>query len=532
MADMIEGIPGTDYLVDVNHKVEVQHAGATGSSDIVLIPQPTERGGDPLTWSRWKKYYQLFLVALYACAFSYGENTLGAAWTTVSEDTGVSLTNMNGGSALNYLLLGFVNIFWIPAAMKIGRRPVFIITTILCLCAGVWLGEFQGTGQWFGAMILNGLGTSAYQAVIQLSVFDMFFAHERGRMLSVYLFGQQLGSILGLITGGSIADNLGWRWSQYIVAIIDGVVLLLLILSFEETLFPRFLFSNLGISGNNITESELGSDGKPVYRSTVADASTTHDFPKRTAIQRLQLWSYFVEGHTTYWQYFRRPFFLLSFPNVIIAGFIFAFGCTAGIVSFNTISEILTSPPYNWSTTSTGLVFLAALVGNIIGWATGTLSDQIVIRLARRNGGVKEPEMRLWTLGFSMVYSLLGYFLYGWGAQSGAHWMTIAFGVGCMIAHQVSACSIATAYAMECFPSVSGEMVVILAMCSSLINFAFSYSVQPFINAAGYGWTFTFFGLAVFASMVAAIPMIMYGKRWRIRCAPKYYRFISEGRFE
>lgn len=26
-------------------------------------------------------------------------------------------------------------------------------------------------------------------------VFDMFFVHERGRMLSVYLFGQQLGSM-------------------------------------------------------------------------------------------------------------------------------------------------------------------------------------------------------------------------------------------------------------------------------------------------------------------------------------------------
>jgi hypothetical protein len=110
--------------------------------------------------------------------------------------------------------------------------------------------------------------------------------------------------------------------------------------------------------------------------------------------------------------------------------------------------------------------------------------------------------------------------------------MTIAFGVGCMIAHQVSACSIATAYAMECFPGMSGEMVVILAMCSSLINFAFSYSVQPFINAAGYGWTFTFFGLSVWASMLAAVPMIMYGKRWRIRCAPKYYRFVNENRAE
>lgn len=46
-----------------------------------------------------------------------------------------------------------------------------------------------------GAQLLNGLGTSAYQAVIQLAIFDIFFVHDRGRMLAVYLFGQQLGSM-------------------------------------------------------------------------------------------------------------------------------------------------------------------------------------------------------------------------------------------------------------------------------------------------------------------------------------------------
>ncbi|KAK5277598.1 hypothetical protein LTR40_010199, partial [Exophiala xenobiotica] len=233
-------VPGTEQLVDVDHNLQAAHA--TGASDIVLIPQPTNAGTDPLRWHRFKKYYQLFLLALYACAFSYGENTLGAAWTTVSEQTGVSLTNMNGGSALNYLLLGFVNIFWIPTANKIGRRPVFLASTVICMCAGIWLGYFNGTASWMLAMVLNGVGTAAYQAVIQLSVFDMFYAHQRGRMLSFYLFGQQLGSILGLITGGSISDSLNWRWSQYIVAIIDGGVLVLLFLTFEETLFPRFLF--------------------------------------------------------------------------------------------------------------------------------------------------------------------------------------------------------------------------------------------------------------------------------------------------
>lgn len=92
---------------------------------------------------------------------------------------------------------------------------MFLVTTILCMAAGVGLGSFHGTGAWMAVQILNGLGTSAYQAVIQLSVsrqhadnsfntrradaylqiFDMFFVHDRGTMLSVYLFGQQLGSM-------------------------------------------------------------------------------------------------------------------------------------------------------------------------------------------------------------------------------------------------------------------------------------------------------------------------------------------------
>jgi hypothetical protein len=65
-------------------------------------------------------------------------------------------------------------------------------------------------------------------------------------------------------------------------------------------------------------------------------------------------------------------------------------------------------------------------------------------------------------------------------------------------------------------------------MCSSMVNFAISYSVQPFITAAGYGWTFVFFGFCVLLSMVAAIPLIVYGKRWRQWKAPLYYRFLEE----
>lgn len=360
--DLDEHVPGTEYLVDVEHTLEVTHAGA-GKSDVVLLPQPTQCGSDPLSWTASKKYYQLFLLALYACAFSYGENTLGAAWTTVSEDTGVSIQYMNAGSALNYLLLGFVNIFWIPAAMKIGRRPVFLATTLICLGAAVWIGYFQGVAQWMLAMILNGVGTSAYQAVIQLSVFDMFFVHQRGRGLSFYLFGQQLGSILGLITGGSIADNLSWRWSQYIVAIIEGGVLILFIFTFEETLFPRFLFPEE--DGSSSVQSAAATEcSKPTARSpsdikTVAEVETpptddtasdvevglTHpDFPERTWLQKLKPWVYYRQDHTSYWTYFVRPFFLLAFPNVVIVS-----------GSETCISKPTDSPPRQASSSHSGV---------------------------------------------------------------------------------------------------------------------------------------------------------------------------------
>jgi hypothetical protein len=45
--NMHDDVPGTEYLVDTNHNLDVSHAGS-GESDIVLLPQPTSCGRDPL----------------------------------------------------------------------------------------------------------------------------------------------------------------------------------------------------------------------------------------------------------------------------------------------------------------------------------------------------------------------------------------------------------------------------------------------------------------------------------------------------
>lgn len=344
-------VPGTEVLVDVDHSLNVAHAG----KDIVLLPPPTACEGEPLNWSRLKKYWHLFLVSAYACVFSFGENTTGDAWSTIVKMTGSTMEIMNGGGALNFLLLGLVNIFWIPTAHKLGRRFCFLLTLLFCIGSACWIASFHKVGEWFGANVINGLGTSAYEAIIQLVVFDLFFDHERGRMLGVYIFFQQLGTIIGLVSGGYISDGIGWRWSQWIVAIAEGTLVILFFFTFEETRFPRFLFSKTDLPqheggvqtpdestpstreptklGPHNSRSKDGtapieekaqviSDAGSIKEGT-ADISLISQFPKRTYGQTLKLWEMLPQDKTTFWTYFKRPFILLLFPNVVIVSIIF-----------------------------------------------------------------------------------------------------------------------------------------------------------------------------------------------------------------
>ncbi|KAL4813516.1 major facilitator superfamily domain-containing protein [Aspergillus spinulosporus] len=529
-------VPGTIFIVGTD-ATKLGEADATTSNDIVLVPRPLETARDPLNWPKPKKLWTLFLATLFATVVAYGENNFGAPWTEVAEDIDVTMKDMNGGSALNYLLLGFVNVFWIPTAMKLGRKVVYISSMAIIMVSSLWNAHIHGVAQWYLSCLVGGIGQSAYQALIQLTLFDIFFAHQRGTMLAVYVWGQQLGSILALILGGYIAEGPGSRWSCKIVAILSGSVVLLFIFTMDDSLFPRHALAIHQtstvpqIEANQQQQTDTESKKEPSVsldrQQTLSQGQA--DLLPRNYLHVLAPIHRWKEDRTTWWQYFRRPFHLFAFPNIIMAGLIYAFANTAGIVSFNTISEIMTDAPYNWSTGPTGLMFLAALVGSFIGMATGALGDILTLRLARVNGGYKEPEMRLWTLGLSFIYGAVGYFMYGWSASDGKSWFLIAVALGGMIAQQVSAASVATAYVMDCFEEISSELVVVLEICSSCVNFAISYSVQPFIEATDYGRTFTCFGALVLCSMVMAGAGVKWGKSWRRRCASRYWKFVSEG---
>ncbi|KAG5295226.1 MFS transporter, putative ion transporter [Histoplasma ohiense] len=88
-------------------------------------------------------------------------------------------------------------------AMKIGRRPIYLVGSLLNF-VGCIVGRFQTTieMQW-ATNILTGFGAAPVDSLVQITTTDIFFAHEKGTRMSLYVFTIYAGSYLGPVAAGA-----------------------------------------------------------------------------------------------------------------------------------------------------------------------------------------------------------------------------------------------------------------------------------------------------------------------------------------
>lgn len=90
------------------------------------------------------------------------------------------------------------------------------------------------------------------------------------------------------------------------------------------------------------------------------------------------------------------PWKLFAFPIVEFSAFVASWSCSSFLTINLTQSQNFAVPPYNFNSQSIGFMNFAILIGALIGLGTaGPLSDWVSARATRKNGGVREPEMRL-----------------------------------------------------------------------------------------------------------------------------------------
>ncbi|MCJ1302401.1 hypothetical protein MMC08_005204 [Hypocenomyce scalaris] len=171
-----------------------------------------------------------------------------------------------------------------------------------------------------------------------------------------------------------------------------------------------------------------------------------------------------------------RPLIFLSFPVIFYAGFSYG----SSLVWFNvlngTASLVLGGAPYNFTSSMVGLSYLSPLLGVIVGSLyTGRVGDWLVMRMARRNRGIMEPEHRLWMFVPSIFLISGGLILWGVGAAHGVQWFGLVFAMGVIATANTIGLQVSVAYCIDSYPELSGEALVTVILIRNTMSFAIGY---------------------------------------------------------
>lgn len=115
--------------------------------------------------------------------------------------------------------------------------------------------------------------------------------------------------------------------------------------------------------------------------------------------------------------------------------------------------------------------YIAELIGTYAaGYVSGRLADRLTIRLARRNGGIVEPEFRLWVFAVLAIIAPFGLLLYGLAAAHGASYWCLLVGMVAVGFIGPASGSLVLSYTVDCFHDLAGESLIAVVLIRNTVG--------------------------------------------------------------
>lgn len=428
----------------------------------------------------------------------------------------------------------------------------------------VWAARTYTAGDWWGVNALQCWVGSLAETMVQMTVADVYFIHQRGMMNSIYIWASNFGSSLAPVAAGFVTSSQGWRWVWWYMTIFFGVVLVAFIFGFEES---KFDWTRAGLPETLSTvdssdqaeksptsdpekqaDAALSAAKRPV--ATTAWVDTT--IPRKTYWQRLGLTTTTPGPAMLFARHAYQPFqILFTIPGIAYMSLVYAVLLAWSTVMSAALSTYMIETPYNFDATQIGLMNLAPFIGNTLGsLICGPLSDWMILRLAKRNGGIYEPEMRLWIFVPFIPFQVAGAFWFGYALQGGQSWIAVAWAFGICNFGSAPISSIALTYMTDAYNEVRflprgqtarqihtvltvgcvqiiGDGLVALTFSRNTLSTIFVFAMTPWIDAVGMANVFNTIGAIGLAVLLFAFAFLWKGKAWRHKTAWRYKYFAA-----
>ena len=110
----------------------------------------------------------------------------------------------------------------------------------MAIAATIGAAKASDYGGYMAARFFQGLGVSPAATVGLAIINDLFFEHERGQKVGLWVLAIDLGLLFGPLIGGFM-DLVSSAWIQWLTAILLGAILVAEVVFMPETLYPRDL---------------------------------------------------------------------------------------------------------------------------------------------------------------------------------------------------------------------------------------------------------------------------------------------------
>lgn len=521
--------PSEGTVLLYSRNLSQQHLG---KGDTILFPQPSADLNDPLTWPRWRKHFVFLSICLFSCLNNFSGTVLSDSFLTISEDLQVSVEDASGLLSWVVLTQGLANFVWVPTAIYLGKRPVFLVSCAIAFFGAIWAAASTSFGSLLGGCIFGAFGGGASEALGAAIINDIYFLHERGSKMSWYIIFIAFGSSLGPLCGGYLIEYKGWAWGKWLSAILLGINLLLIFFFAPETRFRRSSNPSEGLDSiaSSASPSEKGDSNKfehlEVGNRSSAPNQTSIMPPRKTYLQSLNPWSG-VASDSPYWSLMFRPLPLLVYPACLFATLAYSLAL-APTVMVNTVSStILIPPPYNFSIGAVGLINIPGMIGQGFGAVIGGICiDKWASYCARRNNGVFVPETRLFLFIVPTIIVFTGIVLFGFSVEQQMHWAVIFTAYGLMSVGLTGSASITMTYVCDCYFPVAAECLEMINGIKNVFAFGLVHGVVPWVTRMGYARAFGTLG-GIFGGLMAfVLPLLVWGPQIRHHTSSKW-RLVS-----
>ncbi|KAK4150455.1 major facilitator superfamily domain-containing protein [Chaetomidium leptoderma] len=500
-------VPGT---VDLN----VKEGDDTGYGQ-ALYPVPADDPNDPLQWSNTRKGLILLVCSFYS--FLSNSALLGPAVYIgiYAEEFAISPNKASNLISYANLAFGFGSLLLVPAYHKFGRRPV-MLASLITYCAGLLacsqVTTYEGL---MAARVIHSFGSSVCEALPVQLVNDIFFLHERGKRLGYYTVCLCFGATGPLYAGYMLAGGHSWRLFFYVEFAFGCALFILAFFVVEETLYHRKPRAESIHESSSSHHDEKHSTANAAVADDSA-ATADHLPPRKTFLQTLKFWGVY-EKDSDFFLMMARSFTYFLVPHVLWVITTYGIYIGLGALTFNfTFPLKITSPPYNWSQTSSGLIAVASFLGYLLAIPFTTSSDRLAARLTRQNGGIREAEMRLGVMLPVMLLAPAGLVLYGFAAERDLHWVAYFVGVAMNSFGGYFYFTFTLAYAIDSYTANISEMLIAMNLGKQAISFGMGLDLLSWVLQHGYVVMIAgVFCAVVLANNLALVVFMLWGKRIR-----------------